>query len=181
MGNAESVVVGDRPGPLVEEAKRNLSMGFHEAAVGKFRRAYELCKESGAFSAAAVCLRQAAEAGLMLPVPDYELAAKGFEEAGLLMLKNDVTAFGAATCFTNSVFCLLAAGRATTAADKLEEFKKLDKRFDGSLDGTGCRVLVETFRGGNRNKTRDCVEGFKEVAVVPAWRSGLLDKVVDRL
>lgn len=117
----------------------------------------------------------------MLPVPDYELAAKGFEEAGLLMMKNDITAFGADTFFANSVFCLLAAGRATTAAEKLEEFKRLDKRFESTLDGVGCRVLVETFRGGNRNKTRDCVEGFKEVVVVAGWRSGLLDRIVERL
>uniref|UniRef100_A0A6C0KV05 Uncharacterized protein n=1 Tax=viral metagenome TaxID=1070528 RepID=A0A6C0KV05_9ZZZZ len=181
MGAAESVITGDRPGSLVEEAKRNLSMGFHEAAVGKFRRAYELTKENGALAAAASCLRAAAEAGVLLPVPDYDLVAKGFEEAGHLMLKNDITAFGAASSFANSLFCLLAAGRASTSIDKFEEFKKADARFFDSIDGVGARVIIEAFRNGNRNQTRDRVEGFKDVASVPGWRASLLDKIVDRL
>jgi Soluble NSF attachment protein, SNAP len=181
MGAAESVIAGDRPGLLVEEAKRNLSMGFHEAAVGKFRRAYELSKENGALAAAASCLRAAAEAGVLLPVPDYDLVAKGFEEAGHLMLKNEITAFGAASSFANSLFCLLAAGRASTSIDKFEEFKKADARFFDSIDGVGARVIIEAFRNGNRNQTRDRVEGFKEVATVPVWRASLLDKIVDRL
>jgi hypothetical protein len=156
-------------------------MGFHEAAIGRFRRAYELHKEAGSGCAAAACLRRAAETGLLMSEPNFELAAKGFEEVGRLMITNEITAFGADSNFANSIYCLLASGMGSTAKQKLEEFVKLDSHFATSVEGVGARVLLETFSGGNRNQTRDRVEGLREVCVMPSWRSALLDKVVDRL
>jgi len=185
MGNAESVASGggnDRPGPLVEEGRRLAGMGFHEGAVAKFRRAYELYKESGSTCAAAAALAAAAETGLMMPVPNYELAATGFEEAGRLLVANEITAFVAPTCFANSLFCLLAAGRGKTAMAKLEEFVGLDAAFVNVLEGVATRKIVTCFTGGGKAETRDCVEGFKYAnSGMSAWRTGLLDAIVARL
>ena len=184
MGNAESVASsgGDRPGPLIEEGRRLVGMGFHEGAIAKFRRAYELHKEGGSTCAAAAALRQAAEAGLMGAAPDYELAATGFEEAGRLMVANDITTFVAPTCFANSIFCLLAAGRGKTAMSKLENFEQLDISFVTCLEGTAARKIATCFTGGGKAETRECVEGFKYAdSAMPVWRIGLLDKIVDRL
>ena len=92
MGNTESVSINnDRPGPLMEEAARNLSMGFSEPASAKYKKAYELYKESGEINSSARALRNAAEIGLNV---DLELAAKAFEEVGVLYNKSDITVCG---------------------------------------------------------------------------------------
>jgi len=182
MGNSESVVPGsDRPGPLIEEAKRNIAMGFHEAACVKYKRAYELLKEAGSTAAAARALRSAAETGLLMAAPDYELAAKAFEEVGRLNIEHVVTGRNASAAFANVVFCLLASGRGTTAREKYEEFKKVHSSFDTDIDGLAANAIIEAYASGNRNQTRDRVEGFKDVVVVATWRETLLDKVIERL
>ena len=185
MGNAESIQSGgsgDRPGPLVEEGRRLVGMGLHEAAASKFKRAYDLYKESGSTCAAGAALAAAAEAGLMMSTPNYELAATGFEEAGRLLAGNEITAFVAPACFTNSLFCLLATGRGKTAYSKLEEFEQIDIAFVTILEGTAARKIVTCFTGGGKAETRDCVEGFKYAeSGMPAWRTALLDAIVARL
>ena len=179
MGNGESVPAHlDRPGPLMEEAQRNISMGFNEAAVTKYRRAYELYKESGEMASSARALRFAAEAGLL---SDMELASKGFEEVAKLYLKTDITASAADANFANSIYCLLASGKMASAKDKLEDFKKASVGFVSSAEGIACNSIFQVFQTGNRNMTRDRIEGFKDVYVVPIWRQKLLDKVLDRL
>ena len=182
MGNAESVGIGgDRPENLIEEAKRNLSMGFPEAAALKFRRAYELHRENGLLASAASCLRQALEASLTGKEFNYELTAKGFEEVGLLYLKSEITVGAAASNFANSVYCLIAAGRVTTAKEKFSDFCKLDKEFAEDEEGVAARVILESFSNGNKNLTRDNFEGLKEVVEVSAWRQVLFTGVLTRL
>jgi hypothetical protein len=118
----------------------------------------------------------------MMPVPNYELAATGFEEAGRLLAANEITAFVAPACFANSLFCLLAAGRGKTAYAKLEEFEQVDISFVTILEGTAARKIVSCFTGGGKAETRDCVEGFKyAVSGMPAWRTALLDAIAARL
>lgn len=182
MGNTESVNVGgDRPGPLIEEAKRNLNMGFPEAAVAKFRRAYELYKESGAMASAASNLRQAMEAGLTAKDPNFELAAKGFEEVGQLYLQCEITSGSAGAPFANSIYCLLASGKTSTAKDKFTEFSKLDSDFTTDVEGVAARVVLESFSNGNKNMTRDRFEALKEVVDVEPWRKVIFDAVHARL
>jgi hypothetical protein len=179
MGNTESVSTQmDRPGPLMEEANRNITMGFHEAAVTKYRRAYDLYKESGETASAARALRLAAETGL---ASDLELAAKGFEEVGCLYAKTDITVCAVDAHLANSIYCLLAAGRTSSSKVKVEEFKKLSSTFDSSIEGIACNSILQSFQTGNRNMTRDRIDGFKDVHNVPIWRSKLLDKVIERL
>ena len=173
MGNTDSAPSqNDRPGPLMEEANRNITMGFHEAAVAKYRRAYDLYKEGGEMASAARALRLAAEAGL---------AAKGFEEVARLYAKTDLTVCAMDANLANSIYCLLAAGRTATSKEKLEEFKKLSSTFDSSIEGIACNSILQAFQTGNRNMTRDRVDGFKDVHTVPLWRQKLLDKVLERL
>lgn len=178
MGNADSLPSNDRPGPLMEEAARNLTMGLNEAAVNKYRKAYELYKESGELASSARALRLAAETGLNV---DLELAAKAFEEVGQLYLKTDITCFIADANFANSLYCLLSAGKTSTSKDKLEEFKKISNTFSSSLEGIACQSILAVFQTGNKNLTRDRIEGFKDVGVMPLWREKLLSRVLDRL
>jgi hypothetical protein len=184
MGNTESVSAGgDRPGPLMEEAKRNITMGFYTPACVKYRRAYELFKEAGATASAARALRLAAETGLQnIEQPDYELAAKAFEEVGKLNLDNVVTATLAPSAFANVIFCLLACGRAATAREQFEEFKKLCVPLAADINGLAVETIMEAYVNGNRNQTRNRAEGFKDACSnMPAWRETLLDKLVERL
>lgn len=179
MGNTESVSINnDRPGPLMEEAARNLSMGFSEPAIAKYRKAYELYKESGEVNCSARALRNAAEIGLNV---DLELAAKAFEEVGFLYNKSDITVCGSYSNFSNAIYCLLACGRTATATEKLEEFGKACVKYGDSDEGIACKSILESFKNGNRNITKDKVEGFKDVFNVAAWRVKLLEKVVERL
>jgi len=183
MGNAESTNLGaDRPGPLMEEAARNITMGFHEPAIVKYRRAYELHKESGANWAAARALRLAAETGLLMPKPDYELGAKAFEEVAELCADNELGVWIARPAYMYSILCLLAAGRIKTAKGKLEEFGKKDAAFMTGVDGITAKVVLETFDAGNKNHLRDRIEGIKDIwgAVVP-WKTNLLEAVVERI
>jgi hypothetical protein len=118
----------------------------------------------------------------MMPAPNYELAAAGFEEAGRLLAANEITAFVAPACFANSLFCLLAAGRGKTAYAKLEEFEQIDISFVTILEGVAARKIVTCFTGGGKAETRDCVEGFKYAnSGMPAWRTALLDAIAARL
>lgn len=183
MGNTDSTPIGlDKPEPLMEEAQRNISMGFHDAAVGKYRRAYDLLKESGLGAGAARALRLAAETGLLSSGPDYDLAARAFEEVGVLSLKNELTAFSAASAFANAVFCMLAGGRATTAREKFEEFKTLDARFETHYEGVAVKVLLEVFALGNKNQMRDLCLSYREAtAAGTAWREALFKRILERL
>ena len=186
MGNTESTPIGlDKPEPLMEEAQRNISMGFHDAAVVKYRRAYDLLKESGALAGAARALRLAAETGLLGAAADYDLAARAFEEVGVLSLKNELTAFSAASAFANAVFCMLAGGRATTAREKFEEFKGLDSRFAAHYEGVAVKVLLEVFALGNKNQMRDLCLSYREAAGTgtgtAAWREALFKRILERL
>jgi tetratricopeptide (TPR) repeat protein len=183
MGNSDSTPLGlDKPEPLMEEAQRNIVMGFHDAAVVKYRRAYELLKESGALAGAARALRLAAEAGLLGAAPDFDLAAKAFEEVGLLYLKNELTAFSAAAALANAVFCLLAAGRAATASEKFDEFKKLDGRLESGCDGVATKVILEAFTLGNKNQVKDLGLSYREVvASWPPWREAVFKRIIERL
>jgi len=166
----------------MEEAKRNITMGFHDAACVKYKRAYELFKESGATASAARALRLAAETGLQnVANPDFELAAKAFEEVGKLNLDNVVTATLAPSAFANAIFCLLASGRAATAREQFTEFKKLCVALEGDINGLAVEIIMDAYTNGNRNQTRNRVEGFKDACVMPQWREMLLDKVVERL
>jgi len=178
MGNTDSLLINDRPGPLMEEALRNMTMGLTEAAVAKYKKAYELFKESGEIASAARALRLAAEAGLSV---DLELAAKAFEEVGHLYLKTDITCVAADANFANSIYCLLSAGKTTSSKEKLDEFKSCSERFSTSLEGIACSSIITVFQSGNRNMTRDRIEGFKDVVVVPLWREKLLQRVLNRL
>ena len=179
MGNGESIPAHlDRPGPLMEEASRNIAMGFHDAAVVKYRRAYELYKEIGDTASSARALRLAAETGLNT---DCELAAKAFEEVARLYLKNPITAIASDANFANSIYCLLASGRVASSKEKIEEYTTLDSNFVTSYEGIACATILQTFQTGNRNATRDCIEGFKDVKTIPAWRQKLLDRVLERL
>jgi len=179
MGNGESIPAHlDRPGPLMEEAARNIAMGFHDAAVVKYRRAYELFKEIGDLSSSARALRLAAETGLNT---DCELAAKAFEEVAKLYLTNPITTIAADANFANSIYCLLASGRVATSKEKLEEYKTMLASFVTSHEGVACSCILQSFQTGNRNATRDSIEGFKDVKTVPAWRQKLLDRVLERL
>jgi tetratricopeptide (TPR) repeat protein len=163
----------------MEEAQRNVSMGFPDAAVVKYRRAYELLKESGAVAGAARALRLAAETGLLGATPDFDLAAKAFEEVGVLFLKNELTAYSAAGAFANAIFCLLAAGRATTAREKLDEFKRQDPRLEGHYDGVAAKVILEVFVLGNRNQVKDLYLCYHEGG--QAWRSAIFKRIMERL
>lgn len=179
MGNTESVSVNnDRPGPLMEEAARNLSMGFSEPAIAKYRKAYELYKESGEVNCSARALRNAAEIGLNV---DLELASKAFEEVATIYNSCDVTKPGALPNYSNCVYCLLACGRTSTAKEKLDGFFSANVMYEKSDEGAACKSIVESFKSGNRNATKDKIEGFKDVFVVPAWRQKLLDRVVERI
>jgi len=183
MGNTESTPNGgDRPGPLMDEAARNITMGFHDAACVKYRRAYELFKEAGATASAAKALRLAAETGLQnVKSPDYELAAKAFEEVAKLNMENVVTATLAPSAFSNAIFCLLAGGRTTTAREQFEEFKKLCAPLATDINGLAVETIIEAFSNGNRNQTRNRVDGFKDASSMPVWRETLLDRVVERI
>lgn len=183
MGNTESgPLTNDRPIPLALEGASLLERGFYEAAVGKFKRSYELYKESGAHSSAGRSLRLAAEAGLQMAAPDYELAATAFEEVATLYLMNEITAFGfASIAFSNALFCLLAAGRIATAKGKLVEFSGKLSTLEGSIDGLAAKTILEAYQNGNRSQCLDRVLAFKDVLAMPVWRSALLDKIVDRL
>jgi tetratricopeptide (TPR) repeat protein len=179
MGNTESVSVhNDRPGSLMDEAARNLSMGFSEPAIAKYRKAYELYKENGEISCSARALRNAAEIGLNV---DLELASKAFEEVANLYTSCDVTISGSYANYSNSIYCLLACGRAATAKEKIEYFAKACTKYENSDEGIACKSILESFRGGNRCATKDKIEGFKDVFNLPAWRQKLLQKVLDRL
>ena len=179
MGNTESVSINnDRPGPLMEEAARNLSMGFSEPAIAKYRKAYELYKESGEVNCSARALRNAAEIGLNV---NLELASKAFEEVATLYNGCDVTKQGAWANYSNCVYCLLACGRTSTAKEKLDGFFAADSNYEASAEGSACKSIVDSFKAGNRNSTKDKIEGFKDVFVVPVWRQKLLDKVVERI
>lgn len=178
MGNTDSLPSSDRPGPLMEEALRNMTMGLNEAAVTKYRKAYELYRESGEIACSARALRLAAEAGLQV---DLELAAKAFEEVGRLYLKTDITVSAADANFANSIYCLLSAGKTTSSKEKLDEFVGCSERFAASLEGIACASILTVFQSGNRNMTRDRIEGFKDVVAIPLWREKLLQRVVDRL
>lgn len=183
MGNTESgPATNDRPIPLALEGASLLERGFYEAAVGKFKRSYELYKESGACSSAGRSLRLAAEAGLQMAAPDYELAATAFEEVGVLYLTNEITAFSAASvAFSNTLLCLLAAGRIATAKGKLADFAAKLGTFESSIDGLAAKTIMEAYQNGNRSQCLDRVLAFKDCLVMPGWRSLLLDKIVDRL
>lgn len=183
MGNSESMPLGlDKPEPLMEEAQRNIAMGFHDAAVVKYRRAYELLKEAGALAGAARALRLAAESGLLAAAPDFDLAAKAFEEVGLLYLKNELTAFSAGAALANAVFCLLAAGRATTAREKFDEFKRASGSLETSCDGVAAKVILEAFVLGNKNQVKDLELSYREATVAwPAWRSAIFKRIIERL
>lgn len=184
MGNVESTPSNsDRPIPLALEAKSLLERGFHEAAIAKYRRSYDLYKESGAMSSAGRSLRLAAEAGLQMTVvpPDYELASAAFEEVGVLYLTNEITAFASKTAFANSIFCLLAAGRIATAKGKFAEFVVKDSRLESSLEGTAAKTILEAYQNGNRSQALDRVDAFKDVEAIPLWRAALLDKIIERL
>jgi len=179
MGNGESIPAHlDRPGPLMEEASRNIAMGFNDAAVVKYRRAYELYKEIGDNASSARALRLAAETGFQT---DSELAAKAFEEVGRLYLKSQITSISSPSNFANSIYCLLVSGRTTSAKEKLEEFRGLDEAFANSYEGIACICIINAFQTGNRNATRDCIEGFKDVKSPLPWRVKLLDRVLERL
>ena len=179
MGNTDSIPAHlDRPGPLMEEAARNISMGFIDAAVVKYRRAYELFKEIGDNASSARALRLAAETGLDT---DCELAAKAFEEVARIYLKNPITSISSAPNFANSIYCLIASGRTTSAKEKIEEFRGLDDSFANSYEGLACKCILNSFQTGNRNSTRDCIEGFKDVKSPLPWRVKLLDRIMERL
>jgi hypothetical protein len=179
MGNTDSVPSTlDRPGPLMEEATRNISMGFNDAAVAKYRKAYDLYKESGEMASAARALRMAAELGL---TTDLELAAKGFEEVATLYSKTDITVVAVDANLANAIYCLLAAGRTSTSKEKLEAFKTMSNTWASSVEGIACTSILTSFQTGNRNATRDRIEGFKDVHSVAGWRVKLLDKVLERL
>lgn len=179
MGNTDSVSVNnDRPGPLMEEAARNLSMGFSEPAIAKYRKAYELYKESGEHNCSARALRNAAEIGLSV---DLELAAKAFEEVAIIYIGCDVTKPGAFANYSNCVYCLLACGRVASAKEKLDGFFIASGSYEKSDEGIACKSILESFQQGNRNATKNKVEGFKDVFAVLGWRQRLLDKVVDRV
>lgn len=183
MGNSDSMPLGlDKPEPLMEEAQRNIAMGFHDAAVVKYRRAYELLKEAGATAGAARALRLAAEAGLLAAAPDFDLAAKAFEEVGLLYSKNELTAFSSGTALANAVFCLLAAGRSTTAREKFDEFKQAVGSLEGSCDGVAVKVILEAFVLGNKNQVKDLTLSYREVvASWPPWKEAIFKRIIERL
>ena len=182
MGNTESVASNtDRPLPLVLEAKSLLDRGFHEAAVAKYRRSYDLYKESGAPASAGRSLRMAVEAGILMEKPDYELAATAFEEVATLYLTNEITALTAHVALANSIFCLLAAGFLATAKGKYAEFVKKDVKFENSADGIAARVIMEAYQNGNRNQALDRIDSFKDLQNMPLWKATLLDKIVARL
>ena len=184
MGNVESATSNnDRPIPLALEAKSLLERGFHEAAIAKYRRSYDLYYESGAMSSAGRSLRLAVEAGLQMtvPAPDYELAAAAFEEVAILYLTNEITAFASKTAFANSIFCLLAAGRIATAKGKYADYVTKDSRFESSLEGISAKTIIEAYQNGNRSQALDRVDAFKDVENLPQWRANLLDKIIDRL
>ena len=182
MGNAESSSVGlDKPEPLMEEAARNIEMRFYDAAVKKYRRAYELLKEAGSKASAARALRLAAETGLQDAVADYELAAQAFEEVGLLYLDNPLTALSAPQAFANAVFCLLAAGRGKTAAAKVEEFGKLEKLKWGD-EGIAVACILESYNAGHRNQTKDLALCYCErLGASVKWRDAVFKRIVERL
>ena len=114
--------------------------------------------------------------------PDYELAAKAFEEVAKLNLDNLVTATLAPSAFANVIFCLLASGRATTAREQFEEFKKVCVALATDINGLAVETIMEAYTHGNRNQTRNRIEGFKDACNgMPVWRETLLDKVVERL
>ena len=179
MGNTDSLPSTlDRPGPLMEEAARNITMGFNDAAVAKYRKAYDLYKESGEMASAARALRMAAELGL---TTDLELAAKGFEEVAALYSKTDITVVAVDANLANAIYCLLAAGRTSSSKEKLEAFKTTSSTWTSSLEGIACTSIFTSFQTGNRNSTRDRIEGFKDVHSVTGWRAKLFDKVLERL
>jgi hypothetical protein len=181
MGNTESSSLQlTRPGPLMEEALRNNTMGFHEAAMAKYKRAYELYKEAGSYACAAKALRLAAETGLETPEPDFELASKAFEQVGALYMKSDITKVAAISNYANAVYCFLVVGKGSTAKTKYDEYKQLCG-LDDSLEWVGVKSILESFQNGNKNSTQDRVEGFKDVSNAPLWRQKLLDRVVERL
>jgi len=179
MGNTDSLPSTlDRPGPLMEEAARNITMGFNDAAVTKYRKAYDLYKESGELASAARALRLAAELGLNT---DLELAAKGFEEVATLYSKTDITVFAVDANLANAIYCLLAAGRTSSSKEKLDTFKTTSGTWASSVEGVACTCILTSFQTGNRNATRDRIEGFKDVHNLAGWRVKLLDKVLERL
>jgi hypothetical protein len=181
MGNTESASIQlARPGPLMEEATRNRSMNFHEAAMTKYKRVYELYKEQGAYACAAKALRLAAESGLETTQPDFELATKAFEEVAMLYMKSDLTKVAADANFANAIYCLLILGKGNSAKSKYDEYKQAYDSLD-SYEMLAAKCILESFQSGNKNITRDLIEGFKDISIAPLWRQKLLDRVVERL
>jgi len=181
MGNTESSSLQlSKPGPLMEEAARNKEMNFHEAAMTKYKRAYELYKESGSYACAARALRYATESGLEMAEPDFELASKAFEEVACLYMKSDLTKVAADANYANAVYCMLVLGRGSTAKSKYDEYKQVSSLAD-SHEWIAVKCILESFQSGNKNLTRDNVEGFKDVGNAPLWRKKLLDRIVERI
>lgn len=182
MGNSESSPInGIKPEQLALEGLALSERGFYEGAIAKFKRAHDLYKEVDSLSSAGRALRLAAEAGLQMSQPDYELAAKAFEEVGLLYLSNKITAFSVKVAFVNSIFCLLAAGRVSSAKTKYAEFISKDSTFESSLEGVASQAILEACVNGHRVQATDRVEAFKEVRSLPTWLIILLNKIVERL
>jgi tetratricopeptide (TPR) repeat protein len=182
MGNSESSLVnGIKPEQLVLEGAALSERGFYGGAVVKFKKAHDLYKEVDSLSSAGRALRLAAESGLQMSQPDYELAAKAFEEVGILYLTNKISAFSVKMAFANSIFCLLAAGRVSSAKGKYDEFITKDSLFESSLEGVASQSILEACVNGHRNQASDRIEAFKEVRSVPMWLSMLLTKIVERL
>jgi len=182
MGNSESSPLnGIKPEQLVLEAQTLSERGFYEGAVIKFKRAHDLYKEVDSFSSAGRALRLSAEAGLQTAEPDYELAAKAFEEVGLLYLTNSITTFSVKSAFARAIFCLLASGRVSSAKAKYAEFIVKDSTFESSLEGVASQAILDACVNGHRNQATDRIEAFKEVQPAPLWLSVLLNKIVERL
>ena len=182
MGNTESAPSNnDRPGPLAIEATLLIDRGFHAGAVLKYRRSYDLYKEAGTLALAGRSLRLAIEAGLMMPNPDYELAATAFEEVGTLYLSNEISALMVSEAFANSIFCLLAAGRIATAKGKLTDYGTKDTRFTINSPGIAAACILNSYAAGNRSHLSERVESYKDISVLPEWKVTLLEKIVERL
>lgn len=182
MGNTDSVPINnDRPALLVLDAKLNVERGFHAAAITKYKRSYDLYKEAGLMASAGKSLSLAAETGLQMVNPDYELAATAFEEVGTLYLLSEITAIVAKYSFANAIFCLLAAGRIATAKGKYTDFVAKDTRFAASLEGVASKAIIDAYQNGNKSQALDRVDSYKDIKTIPVWRSSLLDAIVNRL
>lgn len=183
MGNTDSSPMNDdRPLPLALEAKSLAERGFFEAAAKKYRRSYDLYKESGAMASAGRSLRLAVETGLQMTVIDYEVAAGAFEEVGSLYLTNMITAVKAKEAHANSIFALLAAGRIATAKGKYADFVKKDERFANSGEGLTAKMIMEAYQNGSKSQVTDCFDAFKDVdGAMPTWKESMIAKIIERL